>query len=171
MKFLKTITDKDFDSNIPAPEKYKEREAARAVVFDKDNNVAILHVTKDHYHKIPGGGIEEGEDIMQALKREVLEEIGCEIENIKELGIIEEYRNKHPLHQTSYCFTANVFGEKGKPNFTAKEIAGGFEVTWLSLDDAIEVIRNEDESEIYESDFMTKRDLAFLKEAKNLRNL
>lgn len=167
MKHLKTITDKNFNSDIPAPEIYKERKAARAIVFDKENNVALLNVTNFFYHKIPGGGVEEGEDIMQALKREVLEEIGCEIENIKELGIIEEYRNKHVLHQISYCFTANMLGEKGKPNFTTKEKTDGFEVIWLSLDEAIEVFKNEDKNKPYESDFMLKRDLAFLEEAKN----
>lgn len=167
MKHLKTITDKDFNSDIPAPEIYKERKAARAIVFDKENNVALLNVTNFFYHKIPGGGVEEGEDIMQALKLEVMKEIGCEIENIKELGIIEEYRNKHALHQTSYCFVANLLGDKGESMLTEKEKADGFETIWLTLDEAIEVFKNEDKNKLYESDFMLKRDLTFLEEAKN----
>src|SRR3990167_2065115 len=103
MKILKTIRDKDLGLDFQNPSVYeREREAARAIVFDKDNNIALLHATNKSYHKLPGGGVEKGEDIIQALKREVLEEIGCEIDSIKELGIIEEYRNKFSLHQLSY---------------------------------------------------------------------
>ncbi len=40
-----------------------------------------------------GRGIEEGEDNIEALKRECMEEIGCTITNVRELGVIEEYRN------------------------------------------------------------------------------
>ncbi len=93
MKLLKTIRDKDLGLDFAEPSVYRERKASRALVFDKDNNIALLHAKNKSYHKLPGGGIEDGEDIIQALRREAMEEIGCEIDNIKELGIVEEYRN------------------------------------------------------------------------------
>jgi 8-oxo-dGTP diphosphatase len=166
MKLLKTIRDKDFGFDTPAPTVYRERTAARAIVFDKDNNIALLHATRDNYHKLPGGGIEGGEDIMDALKREVMEEIGCEIANIKELGIIEEYRNQDSLHQLSHCFIAELSGEKGKPKLTQSEIDEGFEPVWLLIEDAIKIINNENIKKFYRAQFMVTRDLAFLKEAE-----
>ena len=93
MKTLKTIYDTDVGYNNPEPKEYKLRNAARAVIFDTDKKVALLHATKKSYHKLPGGGIEDGEDMQAALKRELLEEIGCEANNLRDLGIIEEYRN------------------------------------------------------------------------------
>lgn len=39
----------------------KLRHATRTVLFDQDDKVAILNVTKHGYYKILGGGIEEGE--------------------------------------------------------------------------------------------------------------
>src|SRR5450830_1921296 len=99
MKIIKIIWDTDIGANFPVPSVYRERRASRAVVFDRDGNIALLDVSKRGYHKLPGGGIDEGEDILAALNRETMEEIGCTIGNIRELGIIEEYRNNYELHQ------------------------------------------------------------------------
>lgn len=166
MNHLLTIKDKDFGLDNPSPDVYLEREASRAIVFDGDNNVALLHSTNYHYHKLPGGGIEGGEDMMDALRREISEEIGCEIKNIRELGIIEEYRNKFALHQTSYCFIADLDGEKGTPHFEDAELADGFETVWLCLGDAIKALRSEEHVGHYEGTFIHKRDLTFLEAAK-----
>ena len=136
MKIIKIIRDNDFGLNIPDPQTHEERSAAREIVFDSEKRVALLHATKKSYHKLPGGGIEEGEDTETALKRELLEEIGCLVENIRELGIIEEYRNDLKLHQVSYCFIADLVGEKGETNLEEGKIADGFEPEWMSLSDA-----------------------------------
>ena len=74
MQILKTITDLDLGIEPVKSTITRERCASRAVVFDKDNNVALLDATLKNYHKLPGGGIEENEDFTQALKRECKEE-------------------------------------------------------------------------------------------------
>ncbi len=95
-----------------------------------------------------------------------MEEIGCEITNIRELGIIEEYRNAIPLHQLSYCYTADLVGEKGTPRLEDDEIAEGFVTEWLDLDSAIKTLESEKDTDHYEAKFMQMRDLLFLQEAK-----
>jgi 8-oxo-dGTP diphosphatase len=166
MQVLKTIRDANFGEDVPSPERYETRGAGRAIVFDADRNIALLHVTKEHYHKLPGGGIEEGEDPIAAMRREVLEEIGCEVENIKELGIIEEYRNKMGLHQTSYCYVADLVGEKGRPHFEEGEIALGFEIEWMTIEDAIKTLESETDVEEWEGKFIVLRDLTFVRAAR-----
>ena len=162
MNLLKTIRDADIGVDSQASPNYDKREAARAIVFDKDRNVALLNVTKKNYHKLPGGGIEEGEDIETALRREVLEEIGCSIENIRELGIIEKYRNNLKIHQISYCYIADVVGDKGLPNFVGDEIDDGFQPEWMKLEDAIKTLESEINVGDYEGKFIRMRDLIFL---------
>ncbi|MBI2409691.1 NUDIX domain-containing protein [Candidatus Kaiserbacteria bacterium] len=164
MNVLKTIRDTDVGSTAPAPEKYVERRAARAVVLDPEGKVALLHATNKSYHKLPGGGIEEGEDIETALGRELLEEIGCSVKNVRELGAIEEYRNEYEMHQISYCYIADLAGEKGEPNLMEDELADGFQPEWLRLSDAIQALENESHIEHYEGKFIRLRDATFLKE-------
>jgi ADP-ribose pyrophosphatase YjhB (NUDIX family) len=165
MKNLRVIRDSDIGSNSPEAKLYRERRAARALVFDREGNIALLHATNKSYHKLPGGGIETEEDVVQALKRECLEEIGCNIENIKELGLIEEFRNDFNLHQISYCYTADLDGEKGQNQLEEDEVADGFEPVWMNPDEAIKTLESERTSiENYEGKFICLRDLTFLKE-------
>ncbi len=141
------------------------RETARAIVFDENKLVALLHSTKNFYYKLPGGGIEKGEDIKTALDRECREEIGCSVEVLSELGSIVEYRKKFNLKQTSYCYIARLLGEKGSSLLTQDEVDEGFETVWLPFDEALKRVK-ESSPTIYEGPYMVTRDTAFLEAAK-----
>jgi ADP-ribose pyrophosphatase YjhB (NUDIX family) len=168
MKLIKVIRDSDVRGGFPDRPVEQERAASRAIVFDGEKKVALLHATKKHYHKLPGGGIEKGETIEAALDRELFEEIGCAVKNVRELGQIEEYRNQWALHQVSYCFLADLNGEKGAPHLEKDEIEDGFEPVWLSLGDAIKILETETDIADYEGRFIQMRDLAFLKAATQI---
>jgi hypothetical protein len=101
-----------------------------------------------------------------------LEEIGCHIQNVRELGMIEEWRNRCDtldtgLHQTSFCYTSDIRGEKGAPTLTHSEIEEGFVTVWMPLEGAIAQLEREQADRVhYEANFMTKRELTFLKAAQ-----
>lgn len=168
MSPLQVIRDADIGSDIPAPDVYRERTSARAIVFNADGKVAILHATKKNFHKLPGGGVEEGEDLSIALARELREEIGCSAKNLREFAVIEEYRNKYALHHTSHCFLADLDGEIGTTAMDESEIAVGFVTAWMDILDAIKTIESETEFESYKWKFIRLRELAFLKEAARI---
>ena len=138
----------------------RKREAARAILFDEHQNMPLLYVSKHQYHKLPGGGIEPGENIESALVRECLEEVGCTIEITGKIGKITEYRAKWDFQQTSYCFSGKVIS-KGNTAFTEVELEQGFQVIWLSLPEAITTLQK-DKPDCYEGKFIQKRDLCFL---------
>jgi 8-oxo-dGTP diphosphatase len=164
MKLLKTINPQN-----ATPEefnKYAIREASRAIVIDEDNNIAILHVTNEKYYKLPGGGIEKGEDKKTALQRECLEEIGCSIEVIDEIGSIIEHRKMFKLNQTSYCYLAKIQGEKGIPQFTKEELAEGFEQLWVPYNKALSLVHNNIASDLEGRSYIVPRDTFFLQEAE-----
>lgn len=54
-----------------------------ASLVRSESNQIILVKTKDRGWELPGGQVEEGEDIFSALQREVLEEAGVKIKTIK----------------------------------------------------------------------------------------
>jgi 8-oxo-dGTP diphosphatase len=145
---------------------YSTREAVRAVVFDSENNVALLHVSNEKYYKLPGGGIEGDEDHASALKRECVEEIGADVEIIGEIGSIVEYRKMFSLKQTSYCYLAKVVGVRGEPNYTQEELEGGFKLLWAPFDEALSLLQNNIATSIEGGKYIVPRDLIFLQQAK-----
>ncbi|MFW5852539.1 MAG: NUDIX domain-containing protein [Nanoarchaeota archaeon] len=166
MKLLKKIED----GKVPVNKKWlKVREAARAILFDEDNRVPLMFLSKKNYHKLPGGGVDEGESIKEALVRECLEEVGGEIDVQGEIGKISEYRSKWLLKQTSYCYHGKLVS-KGESNFTEKEIESGSKIIWVEFEDAITRIEN-DRPEDYQGKFIRERELAFLHEFKRMKQL
>ena len=147
-----------------------ERRAARAVLYDEAGRIAVMHFAVTGSYKLPGGGIDEGEDIQVALHREVREEAGYEITDVEELGVVEEDRYYCGMHQTSYCFAAKV-GKFVGTELTDEEAAQGMELAWVdSIDDAIaaiesESIVDEDGSQIGH-DMMKLREVAILRAAQ-----
>lgn len=163
MKLIKELTNKDVGLKNKRVNEYNVRKAARAVVFGKDGKVAILHASKNGYHKIVGGGIESGENIKKALTREIYEETGCTAMVKNEVGIIIEYRDDTKRLQINYCYIAYV-KKYGKPHFTKSEKDEGFELEWLTVNEATNKFKK-DNLWKYGAKFMSKRDSIFLKEA------
>jgi len=162
LKLLRHIEDKP----VPKDIKCGDRAASRAVLFDEENLIPMLFVGKYKYHKLPGGGIEKGEDEIIALHREIKEEAGCKAEILGEVGKVTEFRSEWNLYQTSYCWWGKVT-EKGTQDFTKKEKEQGFKLVWLGLDDAIKAVKN-DKPENYEGKFIQERDLALLEEVEKI---
>ncbi len=146
------------------------RRAARAVLFNAAGQVAIMHFTTTGSYKLPGGGIDEGEDTIAALHREIREETGYEITDIHELGELVEYRYYCGMHQISYCYTATVTQFVGT-ELTQKEQNAGMELQWFdTIPQAIATIESghqvdEDGSPIGLK-MMILRDTAILKTLK-----
>lgn len=144
---------------------YRLRKAARAVVVDEAGNIALLHVGVSNYYKLPGGGLEDSEDPLTALRRECLEEIGCEVEVIGEIGSILEFRKSFSLTQTSFCYFAKLRGKKGKPSFTAEEVQNGFSVVWLPYPEVLTALRETLAIDLEGSAYIVPRDTLFVKAA------
>lgn len=160
------------DVNPAAPEVdssgFEHREAVRAVVINEMGQIALLNVTRRGFHKLPGGGVETGEEKIEALYREILEEVGCQVEVTNELGKVIEYRDEWQQVQTSYCYLVKQVGEQQQNSLTEKELADGFEITWAkSIDDAIAILEADNPAG-YDGQRMKPRDLAILRAAREL---
>ncbi len=60
---------------------------AFAVIFDREGQVLLCHRTDQYLWNLPGGRVETGESPWQAVVREVIEEVGLQIQVERVLGI------------------------------------------------------------------------------------
>ncbi len=173
MNLIATLTEKDIypQNNITPESEYIEpREAVRIVIFNDEGKISLgtfKDINKNLCYSAIGGGIDDGETKEEALFRESLEEAGCRIKNVQELGIIEERGigsdKKGRFIQTNYCYIAEATGEKIPPRFTEEEINLEFGLSWFPLDEAISKLKAQGNS------FLTRKTLILLEEAKRLR--
>ncbi len=168
MKLLATIKPEDVDADSPSfeHESFKPRMAARAVVLDGEK-VALIHIAEHDYYMLPGGGI-EGDNLLMGLAREILEELGCEIEITGEVGCAEVYFDRWQQKQTDYCYTARKVGEGQAVKPTDFEVEEGHKVVWApNLKEAIQLVgkalpQNRD------GKLVRARDLIFLESARQM---
>ena len=167
MKLIAEITDKEIlgkeGLSIAKP-----RYTARAIVKNGDL-YAVISSEKFHPYSLPGGGIDDGEDIITALKREILEETGCTCKSISELGIVKENRASTDYTQCSYYYVVEV-DSIGIPNFTEEEINSGTALQWNTLPETIRLI-NDIQPATYQQQYLKARDIAALTEYIELSQL
>lgn len=170
MQLIRRITDSDILGGAPEFMDTVSRYGSRGVLVDDMLNVAMMYMSKINLYKLPGGGIDEGENIRDAFLREIKEETGYEAEITHELGCIEEHKNKNNFMQCSYCFIAKAHKSNGNTiMLTESESQLGMRVEWMAFEKALEVM---DYSEIncddYSTNFMIVRDKTILEKAINL---
>ena len=162
MKHLATITDKDI-TGAETLSTATPRIAVDTVLFDDENNIALCHLGKFDFYTLPGGGVDPGEDLMTAAKREVLEEAGCECEILCEIGTVTENLGEIDCTQTRYTYIARVVGEKSDPQLTDREILLESTVCWHPLKRAVKLITNNIPKD-YQQQFIKHRDIIILNE-------
>jgi 8-oxo-dGTP pyrophosphatase MutT (NUDIX family) len=167
---MKQLVMLNLENVTPEEEKtYRIRNAARAVIFDFENKIALMKDGKHLFYKLPGGGVEEGEDIIEALRRECLEEAGVEIDVPQELGSVKEIKKVHSMVQNSYCYITIMTGKKNEPQFTESEKANDFELMWVTLEEAIKLVGQVKPLNIF-GQYVTARESAILKAAMDFKN-
>ena len=72
---------------------------------------------------------------------EIKREIGCEIEIIEDIGVVEEYMAQDEIIQETYVFVGRVL-EKGKIDYQNQELDEFGKVLWVSPEEALKLINN-----------------------------
>ena len=114
-----------------------EREIVRAIVYDEAGYLYFMRATRNddfgpaRLIETSGGGVEPGEDLQTAIRRELREELGAEVELVSELGIVSDYYNLIHRHNINHYFLCRAVSF-GETNRTKDEIET-FHLTTLRL--------------------------------------
>lgn len=130
MKQLQVIGTED--SSID----YIDRPTVKVVVRNGDNKILIINDGL-----LPGGGVEVGEDNPTALKRELLEELGIEVTNQKEIGSVLQYRNAINRKYFIYGYSA-VYKDKVANPTPQNDREAQFSYNWYSIGDALKLLES-----------------------------
>lgn len=165
MNCIRVLVDEDFGLKSVEFNNPRVRKGARGIIINSDGKIAVFNKANKNEYKLPGGGIDEGENPEEAFKREALEETGCEIEIINSLGTIEEHKSLDNFKQTSYIFVAKVVNDTHKLNLTQKEKDEGAQLLWVDDTEALKLItdcydklKESKYENLYHSKFIALRD-------------
>ena len=107
---------RDYLNDPNAPKANSIVPSVTAIVTNEAGELLLVHKTDNNRWALPGGGLDPGESIAQAVVRETKEETGMDIEVI---GIVGLYTNPHHViayddgevrQQCSVCFTTHLVG-------------------------------------------------------------
>jgi len=119
-----------------------KRLATRSIVL-RGEDILLLYTERYEDYSLPGGGIDEGEDEIEGMIRELSEETGAQnVRNIKSFCAYEEYRPWYKpdfdiMHMISYCFTCDIDHELGESKLESYEIKNGMSAKWVNIHEAI----------------------------------
>jgi ADP-ribose pyrophosphatase YjhB (NUDIX family) len=126
---------------MPKPDPSKTRRtAADAVVFDERGRVLLQCRSDFKQWGLPGGAVEVGETLEQAVRREVKEETGYDVEVVRLVGAYSDptdttvrYPNGDVAHYVSLTFECRVVGGRPRTDEESTDLAW-FEVEALPPD-------------------------------------
>ena len=127
------------------------RPSVRGIII-RDGKIAMMHSLRYNYYKLPGGGIEGKETLLETLIREVREESGLVVipDSVKEFGYvrrIEKGRIEDIFIQENFYFLCEAEEDIVAQELDDYEADEKFTLEFVLIDDAIKVNETADHFE------------------------
>ncbi len=102
------------DTEWPLSYTDHDRTVVRAIVFDDEGLLHFVRAVRDDDFggatliETSGGGVEASEDLAVAIRRELKEELGAEVEIVCKIGIVSDYYNLIHRHNINHYFLCRL---------------------------------------------------------------
>ena len=149
-----------------------DREIVRAIVVDEAGVFRVIRAVREDIFchgtiiETAGGGVEAGEDLHAAVRREIREELGAEVEILAEIGTVSDYYNLIHRHNINHYFLCRAVSF-GETRMTEEEVHT-FHLSSLTLTYDEAVAEYELRTETALGRLIAARELPILKRAKAL---
>ncbi len=90
------------NANNSEPQNYVLRPTVKVVVVNDENKILTFG------NFLPGGGVDQGESLEDAVRRECMEELGADVEIQQSLGLVIQYRDFLKKKYEVYGFLAKI---------------------------------------------------------------
>lgn len=149
-----------------------DRNIARAIVYDENEQFYFVRAERDDDFgkatliETAGGGVEDGEDLLTAIQRELKEELGVQVDVVCKIGVVRDYYNLIHRHNINHYFLCKAvfFGDK---NLTQDEIeCFHLSTLKLSFEEAIQEYENRANTRL--GKLVANRELPVLYRAKEI---
>lgn len=149
-----------------------DRNIVRAIVYDENRMFYFVRAVRDDEFgkatliETSGGGVENGEDLITAIQRELKEELGVFVDVVCKIGIVSDYYNLIHRHNINNYFLCKIksFGEK---NLTQDEIEK-FHLSTLKMSYEEAVIEYDNRKNSKLGTLIANRELPVLHRAKEI---
>ena len=159
-----------YDTQWPFTYTDHDRQIVRAIVIDDAGWFYFVRAVRDDDFgkatliETSGGGVEPGEDLREAIHRELREELGAEVEILCKLGVVSDYYNLIHRHNINHYFLCRAVSF-GNRHLTEQEIED-YHLSTLKLRFEAAIREYELRSDSMLGRLIANRELPILKKAR-----
>ena len=121
----------------------KEEKSCGCIIIDNNHKVLLINQKNGNFWGFPKGHIEPNESEIETAKRETKEEVGIEVEILKDKRYETHYLKRGEIDKTTIYFLA--IPKTNKIIIQESEIN---DAKWVKIDEAIELLSFEETKEI-----------------------